>query len=250
MNRGFWHRKRRLIFRHSKRNVQNINRRSYGRGDWIRVVRSRAASRGPLRGAWNYDRSAPVHRVALAGSHQSHTQRKSGPGSFEPGPDFGRGDWIRTSGLYVPNVALYQAEPHLVKFRAPKTAWGHGCGRRIRTLTNRVRVCRATFTQFRKILFGTARFIIPNRPGLSIPFAEKLQKEAGFPARPAGKRAGSGTGGTSHLTDRGELYKIKSDERRNPPGDSSAAKACPNAGGAFFTALSIRTTGGLNEGKK
>ena len=26
----------------------------------------------------------------------------------------GRGDWIRTSGLYVPNVALYQAEPHLV----------------------------------------------------------------------------------------------------------------------------------------
>ena len=25
----------------------------------------------------------------------------------------GRGDWIRTSGLYVPNVALYQAEPHL-----------------------------------------------------------------------------------------------------------------------------------------
>ncbi len=28
---------------------------------------------------------------------------------------FGRGDWIRTSGLYVPNVALYQAEPHLEK---------------------------------------------------------------------------------------------------------------------------------------
>lgn len=27
----------------------------------------------------------------------------------------GRGDWIRTSGLYVPNVALYQAEPHLEK---------------------------------------------------------------------------------------------------------------------------------------
>ena len=25
----------------------------------------------------------------------------------------GRGDWIRTSGLYVPNVALYQTEPHL-----------------------------------------------------------------------------------------------------------------------------------------
>ena len=31
----------------------------------------------------------------------------------------GRGDWIRTSGLYVPNVALYQAEPHL-EINAPK----------------------------------------------------------------------------------------------------------------------------------
>jgi hypothetical protein len=28
---------------------------------------------------------------------------------------YGRGDWIRTSDLYVPNVALYQAEPHLEK---------------------------------------------------------------------------------------------------------------------------------------
>ena len=27
--------------------------------------------------------------------------------------DFGRGDKIRTCGLYVPNVALYQTEPHL-----------------------------------------------------------------------------------------------------------------------------------------
>ena len=26
----------------------------------------------------------------------------------------GRGERIRTSGLYVPNVALYQAEPHAV----------------------------------------------------------------------------------------------------------------------------------------
>ena len=34
----------------------------------------------------------------------------------------GRGDWIRTSGLYVPNVALYQAEPHLEK-RLPNGAW-------------------------------------------------------------------------------------------------------------------------------
>ena len=27
---------------------------------------------------------------------------------------FNRRDWIRTSDLYVPNVALYQAEPHAV----------------------------------------------------------------------------------------------------------------------------------------
>ena len=25
----------------------------------------------------------------------------------------GRGEWIRTTGLYVPNVALYQAKLHL-----------------------------------------------------------------------------------------------------------------------------------------
>ena len=38
------------------------------------------------------------------------------PGLFNQAVLFrcGRGDWIRTSGLYVPNVALYQAEPHLV----------------------------------------------------------------------------------------------------------------------------------------
>ena len=28
-------------------------------------------------------------------------------------PLLGRGDVIRTHGLYVPNVALYQTEPHL-----------------------------------------------------------------------------------------------------------------------------------------
>ena len=26
---------------------------------------------------------------------------------------FARGDWTRTSGIYVPNVALYQTELHL-----------------------------------------------------------------------------------------------------------------------------------------
>ncbi len=32
--------------------------------------------------------------------------------SFVASPNKNRGDWIRTSDLYVPNVALYQPEPH------------------------------------------------------------------------------------------------------------------------------------------
>ena len=32
---------------------------------------------------------------------------------------FGRDDWIRTSGLCVPNAALYQTEPHLVFLITP-----------------------------------------------------------------------------------------------------------------------------------
>ncbi len=32
--------------------------------------------------------------------------------SFVASPKQNRGDWIRTSDLYVPNVALYQPEPH------------------------------------------------------------------------------------------------------------------------------------------
>jgi hypothetical protein len=67
----------------------------------------------------------------------------------------GRGDWIRTSGLYVPNVALYQAEPHLEKLSP--VVWGYGCGRRIRTLTYRVRVCCATITQFRNVSPASVR---------------------------------------------------------------------------------------------
>ena len=35
----------------------------------------------------------------------------------------GRGDWIRTSGLYVPNVALYQAEPHLERSAPDPEPW-------------------------------------------------------------------------------------------------------------------------------
>ena len=62
----------------------------------------------------------------------------------------GRSGGIRTRGLLVPNQALYQAEPHPEKLCHWIMIQRHvGSGRRIRTLTNRVRVCRATFTQFR-----------------------------------------------------------------------------------------------------
>ena len=59
------------------------------------------------------------------------------------GDSLGRGDRIRTCGFYVPNVALYQAEPHLegavrqgdgrkrtgLEASAPDP--GHGSGTRI-----------------------------------------------------------------------------------------------------------------------
>ena len=54
---------------------------------------------------------------------------------------------IRTRDLYVPNVALYQAEPHSVFCN-----YGKG----IRTPTNRVRVCCATITPFRNVLCSLA----------------------------------------------------------------------------------------------
>ena len=55
-----------------------------------------------------------------------------------------RSDVIRTRDLYVPNVALYQAEPHSVFCN-----YGKG----IRTPTNRVRVC---CTPFRNVLCSLA----------------------------------------------------------------------------------------------
>ena len=59
-------------------------------------------------------------------------------------PKQNRSDVIRTRDLYVPNVALYQAEPHSVFIN-----YGKG----IRTPTNRVRVCCATITPFRIIWY-------------------------------------------------------------------------------------------------
>ena len=58
-----------------------------------------------------------------------------------------RSDVIRTRDLYVPNVALYQAESHSVFCN-----YGKG----IRTPTNRVRVCCATITPFRNVLCSLA----------------------------------------------------------------------------------------------
>ena len=59
-----------------------------------------------------------------------------------------RGDRIRTCDLCVPNAALYQTEPHLEIISLTKTCEAYGWGIGIRTPTNRVRVCRATVTQF------------------------------------------------------------------------------------------------------
>ena len=41
-------------------------------------------------------------------------QKNKDPSSLEPLILLNRGDVIRTRDLYVPNVALYQTEPHLV----------------------------------------------------------------------------------------------------------------------------------------
>ena len=53
---------------------------------------------------------------------KSITLRKNQRGANAPPLIFGRGDKIRTCDFYVPNVALYQAEPHLVieLFLAPR----------------------------------------------------------------------------------------------------------------------------------
>ncbi len=49
-------------------------------------------------------------RQVLIGSHS----RKKAPQEKNLRGFFGRSDWIRTSGLLVPNQALYQTEPHPV----------------------------------------------------------------------------------------------------------------------------------------
>ena len=102
----------------------------------------------------------------------------------------GRGDWIRTSGLYVPNVALYQAEPHLD---------GNGSGQRSlaaeegfepsQTESESV-VLPLHNSAIRTALLETARFIIPNHPDLSIPFPDKMKNPCrALPAIPGKGRS-------------------------------------------------------------
>ena len=59
--------------------------------------------------------SAPglPEKVNVMRQNASKATKKAGPGCLRIQAQPGRGDWIRTSGLYVPNVALYQTEPHL-----------------------------------------------------------------------------------------------------------------------------------------
>ena len=74
---------------------------------------------------------------------------------------FNRSDVIRTRDLYVPNVALYQAEPHsdiiqlknLVKIIKNLLLQILNYGQRTRTSTNRVRVCCAAITPIRISMF-------------------------------------------------------------------------------------------------
>ena len=60
--------------------------------------------------------------VAAQPSSKRHPSEKAKGTDEPPLLFFGRGDKIRTCDFYVPNVALYQAEPHLVieLFLAPR----------------------------------------------------------------------------------------------------------------------------------
>ena len=52
-------------------------------------------------------------RYAIFRAKTIDTETEKRKGLDTSSPFCGRGDRIRTCGLYVPNVALYQAEPHL-----------------------------------------------------------------------------------------------------------------------------------------
>ena len=87
----------------------------YGRGDWIRACNALHASGGTRRKL--FEKIFCGEPYGKAGSHPvASKQHKKRTRLMNRIPSkYGRGDWIRTSGLYVPNVALYQAEPHLEK---------------------------------------------------------------------------------------------------------------------------------------
>ena len=73
--------------------------------------------------------------------------KKITPNQCDPAYSDGRGDKIRTCDPIVPNDVRYQTALHL-EIKEPRITSGLWLWNRIRTPTNRVRVCRATVTPF------------------------------------------------------------------------------------------------------
>ena len=95
-----------------------------GRGDWIRASNALHAFGGTCEKRLQ-EAKGPAHppgwlvlTLSPLSLHKKRTRQTTG---FSQ--KYGRGDWIRTSGLYVPNVALYQAEPHLEKSAPKRSLW-------------------------------------------------------------------------------------------------------------------------------
>ena len=102
----------------------------------------------------------------------------------------GRGDWIRTSGLYVPNVALYQAEPHLVMageegFEPSQTEsesvvlpLHNSAVVKQRILLYRTdRICQEGFPRKNKFLYSAAAFLQGTARGTIVPRAVKTERK-------------------------------------------------------------------------
>ena len=81
-----------------------------GRSDWATSSPGRVCARGALHRRTSVRLLPAVRTASFAGSNPPQAQNKKPPvGWFL---FCGRSDWVRTSDLYVPNVALYQAELH------------------------------------------------------------------------------------------------------------------------------------------
>src|SRR6184192_3797535 len=81
----------------------SISRRSTGaKRQWRRYVHPQAHPRSAQCGHKN------GHRSETAAESEKPSNRRN---SMKLKQILGRGEWIRTTGLLVPNQALYQAEP-------------------------------------------------------------------------------------------------------------------------------------------